>query len=86
MKQNNKNIQFEYLNNEVNIVVSKIEKQIQEDKKLNEKTTIYKDIIWDWMDMNREEQDYLLNNVKKSLQNKGYNCSSNEIYYITINY
>ena len=86
MKQNNKNIQFEYLNNEVNIVVSKIEKQIQEDKKLNKKTTIYKDIIWDWMDMSREEQDYLLNNVKKSLQNKGYDCSLNKIYYIIINY
>lgn len=86
MKQNNKNIQFEYLNNEVNIVISKIEKQIQKDKKLNKKTTIYKDIIWDWMDMSREEQDYLLNNVKKSLQNKGYNCFSNEIYYIIINY
>lgn len=86
MKQNNKNIQFEYLNNEVNVVISKIEKQIQEDKKLNKKTTIYKDIIWDWMDMSREEQDYLLNNVKKFLQNKGYNCSSNKIYYITINY
>lgn len=86
MKQSNKNIRFEYLNNEVNIVVAKIEKQIQEDKQNNKNVTTYTDIIWDWMDMSREEQDYLLNNVKKTLNNKGYNCTSNKIYYIIINY